>query len=214
MGGGKTDIIEVAGKVVVVGIILLFFLVIFLCCLHLYFKWFYRQAQDINIERQQRRRRRRLDFAAGQGVDDDDDYVCGGLGGLDGGVLKSIPIVVWLEDGGEDEGGLECAVCLCEVREGEKARILPKCNHGFHVECIDMWFYSHVTCPLCRNPIHIHEWDEEEEEEEDTPDPDYHVISAVWDRLHTTTTTAAAKDQPSTSAAASHSHAVEIDINY
>nr|GMC53892.1 RING-H2 finger protein ATL60-like [Ipomoea batatas] len=41
----------------------------------------------------------------------------------------------------------------CHVSEGEKARLLPKCNHGFHVDCIDMWFHSHSTCPLCRNPV-------------------------------------------------------------
>lgn len=58
-----------------------------------------------------------------------------------------------LFDPKEFKDGLECAVCLCEVCEGEKARLLPKCNHGFHVDCIDMWFQSHSTCPLCRNPI-------------------------------------------------------------
>ncbi|KNA04688.1 hypothetical protein SOVF_197360 [Spinacia oleracea] len=39
------------------------------------------------------------------------------------------------------------------MSEGEKARLLPKCNHGFHVECIDMWFQSHSTCPLCRDSV-------------------------------------------------------------
>ncbi|KAK6153534.1 hypothetical protein DH2020_013173 [Rehmannia glutinosa] len=42
---------------------------------------------------------------------------------------------------------------LDPVSEGEKARLLPKCNHGFHLECIDMWLQSHSTCPLCRNPV-------------------------------------------------------------
>lgn len=31
--------------------------------------------------------------------------------------------------------------------------MLPKCKHGFHVECIDMWFHSNNTCPLCRNLV-------------------------------------------------------------
>lgn len=34
-------------------------------------------------------------------------------------------------------------------------RILPKCRHEFHAECIDMWFSSHSTCPLCRSTIDI-----------------------------------------------------------
>ncbi|MCO5610637.1 hypothetical protein L7F22_064876 [Adiantum nelumboides] len=44
----------------------------------------------------------------------------------------------------------ECAVCLSEFQENEKGRMLPACKHTFHIECIDMWFYSHSTCPLCR----------------------------------------------------------------
>ncbi|XP_019053615.1 PREDICTED: RING-H2 finger protein ATL51-like [Nelumbo nucifera] len=48
-----------------------------------------------------------------------------------------------------------CAVCLCEIMEGEEVRILPQCMHSFHVPCIDMWLYSHANCPLCRNHIVI-----------------------------------------------------------
>lgn len=32
-------------------------------------------------------------------------------------------------------------------------RDLPKCHHGFHVECIDMWLSSHTNCPICRAPV-------------------------------------------------------------
>ncbi|KAG2672040.1 hypothetical protein I3843_13G019500 [Carya illinoinensis] len=48
---------------------------------------------------------------------------------------------------------LYCVVCLNEVMDGERFRKLPKCNHCFHVNCIDVWFQSHSTCPLCRNQI-------------------------------------------------------------
>eukprot|EP01018_Ginkgo_biloba_P000211 Gb_04643 [translate_table: standard] len=40
--------------------------------------------------------------------------------------------------------------CLCEFEKNEKGRMLPRCSHSFHTECIDMWFHSHSTCPLCR----------------------------------------------------------------
>ncbi|KAJ3694224.1 hypothetical protein LUZ60_009704 [Juncus effusus] len=43
-----------------------------------------------------------------------------------------------------------CAVCLETFREEEMVRQLSRCRHLFHVECIDMWLYSHKTCPLCR----------------------------------------------------------------
>ncbi|XP_062228324.1 RING-H2 finger protein ATL3-like [Phragmites australis] len=80
--------------------------------------------------------------------------------GLPASVLRALPVTVY--GGGSPSGGkeaLECAVCLSEVADGEKVRTLPKCGHGFHVECIDMWFHSHDTCPLCRAPIGAGELD-------------------------------------------------------
>ena len=44
----------------------------------------------------------------------------------------------------------DCAVCITELAAGEAARLLPRCGHAFHVECVDMWLRSHSTCPLCR----------------------------------------------------------------
>ncbi|XP_041001754.1 E3 ubiquitin-protein ligase EL5-like [Juglans microcarpa x Juglans regia] len=44
-----------------------------------------------------------------------------------------------------------CAVCLCEFEDDEELRTLPACMHSFHVSCIDMWLYSHSTCPICRS---------------------------------------------------------------
>ncbi|KAG6488660.1 E3 ubiquitin-protein ligase EL5-like [Zingiber officinale] len=69
--------------------------------------------------------------------------------GLDAAVLRSLPAVVFRRACFEEP--VECAVCLSELAEGETARLLPGCGHGFHLECIDMWFHSHTTCPLCRS---------------------------------------------------------------
>lgn len=49
--------------------------------------------------------------------------------------------------------GTDCSVCLNEFRDGETLRLLPKCNHAFHLPCIDTWLRSHTTCPLCRAAI-------------------------------------------------------------
>ncbi|KAJ9141224.1 hypothetical protein P3X46_031787 [Hevea brasiliensis] len=45
----------------------------------------------------------------------------------------------------------DCAVCLCEFEPEDELRLLPKCCHAFHMECIDTWLLSHSTCPLCRS---------------------------------------------------------------
>lgn len=47
----------------------------------------------------------------------------------------------------------ECVICLYEFKEGVRVRILPKCNHSFHVKCIDLWFKSHFSCPTCRQSL-------------------------------------------------------------
>ncbi|KAL8493180.1 hypothetical protein ACS0TY_024408 [Phlomoides rotata] len=44
----------------------------------------------------------------------------------------------------------DCAVCLCEFEGEDKLRLLPKCSHAFHMDCIDTWLLSHSTCPICR----------------------------------------------------------------
>ncbi|WOL08514.1 E3 ubiquitin-protein ligase [Canna indica] len=71
--------------------------------------------------------------------------------GLDGSVLRSLPVTVYRA--ADFKEGVECAVCLSELADGEAARLLPTCGHGFHLKCIDMWFHSHSTCPLCRSPV-------------------------------------------------------------
>ncbi|KAL3511554.1 hypothetical protein ACH5RR_024271 [Cinchona calisaya] len=153
--GGKLNdsgVIELTGKIMVVAVLVLFLVVVIVFLLHLYSKWFWNRRQEAsannNTNTTTRRRRRRFDFSPGY----QELNVAAALRrGLDPSVLKTIPVVVFSTNDFKD--GLECAVCLSVVSEAEKIRLLPKCNHGFHVECIDMWFESHSTCPLCRNPV-------------------------------------------------------------
>ncbi|XP_034708034.1 E3 ubiquitin-protein ligase ATL6-like [Vitis riparia] len=75
-----------------------------------------------------------------------------GTRGLDQAVLETFPtfeysVVKGLKIG---KGVLECAVCLNEFEDNETLRLIPKCDHVFHPECIDAWLASHVTCPVCR----------------------------------------------------------------
>lgn len=136
--------VEITGKIMALAIVILFLVVVFVLFLHLYAKWFWWRIEEPPAPPppSRRRRRRRFVFTPGQ------DSV---RRGLELSVLGSLPVVVF--DSKDFKDGLECAVCLCEVEPGEKARMLPKCNHGFHVDCIDMWFQSHSTCPICRDSV-------------------------------------------------------------
>ncbi|KAL5130949.1 E3 ubiquitin-protein ligase ATL41 [Glycine soja] len=81
--------------------------------------------------------------------------------GLDPAIIASLPTFTSrtkvLENGGDGGGGgatvVECAVCLSALEGEEKAKLLPNCNHFFHVDCIDKWLGSHSTCPICRAEV-------------------------------------------------------------
>ncbi|CAO2039264.1 unnamed protein product [Urochloa humidicola] len=75
-----------------------------------------------------------------------------GARGVDPELLRSLPVTVYRAAAGPglEKEAVECAVCLAELEDGEAARFLPRCGHGFHAECVDTWLASHTTCPLCR----------------------------------------------------------------
>ena len=50
----------------------------------------------------------------------------------------------------------KCSICLFQFEEDESLKLLPNCNHAFHVTCIDTWLRSHKNCPLCCAPV-VHE---------------------------------------------------------
>ncbi|KAM3198370.1 hypothetical protein ACQJBY_073489 [Aegilops geniculata] len=63
-------------------------------------------------------------------------------------LLGSLPVTVYRTE--DHVGVVECAVCLAGLQDGEQARFLPCCGHGFHAGCIGVWLASRSTCPLCR----------------------------------------------------------------
>ncbi|KAH7852278.1 hypothetical protein Vadar_022687 [Vaccinium darrowii] len=74
--------------------------------------------------------------------------------GIDKIVIESLPFFKFSALGGL-RSGLECAVCLSKFQDIEILRLLPKCKHAFHINCIDKWLENHSSCPLCREKISI-----------------------------------------------------------
>ncbi|XP_059653275.1 E3 ubiquitin-protein ligase RING1-like [Cornus florida] len=72
--------------------------------------------------------------------------------GLQPSIINSITVCKYKRGDGLVEG-TECSVCLSEFEEDETLRLLPKCNHAFHIPCIDTWLGSHTNCPMCRAGI-------------------------------------------------------------
>lgn len=44
-----------------------------------------------------------------------------------------------------------CVICLGAFVFGESIRVLPRCKHVFHKDCIDQWMpVRSLDCPVCR----------------------------------------------------------------
>ncbi|CAN1199316.1 RING-H2 finger protein ATL78 [Linum perenne] len=67
--------------------------------------------------------------------------------------LKTFPVVTFSAFSDGLDLDAECVICLSEFAGSDRVKILPKCNHGFHVECIDQWLGSHSSCPTCRHSV-------------------------------------------------------------
>ncbi|GLJ39390.1 hypothetical protein SUGI_0804430 [Cryptomeria japonica] len=99
--------------------------------------------------------RRRLRRSGNDTFDDDDSQVAPNdswplvTTGLEESVIRSIPVCKFKKGDGLVDC-TDCSVCLSEFQEDESVRLLPKCNHAFHLPCIDTWLQSHSNCPLCR----------------------------------------------------------------
>ncbi|XP_009621140.1 RING-H2 finger protein ATL16-like [Nicotiana tabacum] len=73
--------------------------------------------------------------------------------GLDELVIRDIPTFQYSRNRVGERSFRRCVVCLNEFKEDEMLRLLPKCSHAFHLDCIDIWLQNNASCPLCRTSI-------------------------------------------------------------
>lgn len=88
--------------------------------------------------------------------------------GVDENILETMPIFTFSKVIQDMEDEEECVVCLGELEQEDLVRQLPNCKHAFHVTCIDQWFSTHSTCPLCRSPLVPNLTD---------PEPSTHIVA-------------------------------------
>ncbi|CAN4123028.1 unnamed protein product [Withania somnifera] len=89
-------------------------------------------------------------YAANTGSTDQNDPVKQNQElGLSAAQLDKLPKIT----GKELVMGNDCAVCLDEIENEQMARVVPGCNHGFHVECADTWLSKNPVCPVCRTKL-------------------------------------------------------------
>ncbi|CAK9229858.1 unnamed protein product [Sphagnum troendelagicum] len=173
----------VNSKIMVVAVAVLFGVVLFVFCIHVYAKWFWRNhaagsiaaasnlqagpggssagagAAAHSVSWSRRRRAGQLNFLMGDHHSNNNNnnhlapHFLGDGVGLDKAVVELLPTFVYRAAEMKGSSVLECAVCLEEFEEKETGRLLPRCNHSFHLDCIDMWFHSHSSCPLCRTSV-------------------------------------------------------------
>ncbi|GLJ39545.1 hypothetical protein SUGI_0808020 [Cryptomeria japonica] len=81
--------------------------------------------------------------------------------GLERVVIESIPIFSYslVKRLKSQANCSDCAVCLTDFAEDDMLRVLPKCSHAFHPECIDGWLFTHTTCPVCRTSLMLSDED-------------------------------------------------------
>ncbi|XP_043700490.1 E3 ubiquitin-protein ligase ATL6-like [Telopea speciosissima] len=72
--------------------------------------------------------------------------------GLDPAVIDIFPTFAYsyVKSHKLGKGALECAACLNEFEDEDTIRLLSKCDHVFHLQCVDAWLFKRTTCPVCR----------------------------------------------------------------
>ncbi|CAN6276646.1 unnamed protein product [Urochloa humidicola] len=79
-----------------------------------------------------------------------DDPVEHARTGLEPLVIAAIPTMKYDCEAFQSKDDAQCSICLGEYKEKEILRIIPTCQHNFHLACLDLWLQKQTTCPICR----------------------------------------------------------------
>ncbi|XP_020257459.1 RING-H2 finger protein ATL56-like [Asparagus officinalis] len=139
----KTKLVGIAVQILVMAIIISIILLLIgigvLAFVHVCVLGRRLQGRNFNGDDGDGRRRERSS-SEGSGLSNDD--------------LKKLPCYYYAMRG-RRRSASECAVCLEVFEDGDKCRMLPQCEHSFHVDCVDSWLLRAAVCPTCRASVDI-----------------------------------------------------------
>ncbi|KAK9691865.1 hypothetical protein RND81_09G225200 [Saponaria officinalis] len=90
------------------------------------------------------------------GPADQDAGASAGGGGIGNDLLRTFPTFAYRASRPPPrmgKGTSVCAICQSKFRDDQMLRLLPYCDHLFHLDCIDEWLTCHSTCPCCRDDL-------------------------------------------------------------
>jgi hypothetical protein len=46
-----------------------------------------------------------------------------------------------------------CSICLSDFVQSDKVKVVPRCGHTFHDDCLESWLQKRFRCPNCNTDI-------------------------------------------------------------
>ncbi|MED6119604.1 hypothetical protein PIB30_013241 [Stylosanthes scabra] len=77
--------------------------------------------------------------------------------------IPSLPVARFqdlkcLREEHEESSEETCSICLVEFEDEDAVSKLRRCNHIFHLSCIEQWIdRNQFSCPLCRSFLFTHD---------------------------------------------------------
>ena len=68
-------------------------------------------------------------------------------------LLSESELIVYNDDTRDQFSEERCSICSENYSNGDIIRKIRRCGHYFHQSCVDRWFGTNSTCPICRGDI-------------------------------------------------------------
>lgn len=83
----------------------------------------------------------------------DDEFFFDAAGGGSDDELPTEDLIIGGSQCISGPNGDSCTICLGEYKASERLRLILKCDHCFHADCLEQWLQRKKTCPICRTSV-------------------------------------------------------------